>query len=283
MLTHPLLPKLKTLGLSGMVDTLEERAQIAQLQNMTPVDFLALLLDDEIDRRNQRKHERLERLAGFEYVRLLSGFDFSEVPSLDRSLVLDMATCQFIHKKQNWILCGPTGVGKSHLATAIGYEAIKRNLKVLCMKASVMLDELLAARADGTYAKEMARIQSCDLLMIDDFGLRPLTEQGADDLYEIIHSRYERGSIIITSNLAPAEWPGLFGNELLASAALDRLTHHARITIIIGESYRQKHRRKEIPPVTKHNEASYDASRASGAGFDMPGTLRETSSDASGG
>ena len=246
MLTHPLLPKLKQLQLSGMVDTLDERAQMAQLQHLTPVDFLALLLDDEIDRRRQRKTQRLERLAGFDNVKLLSQFDFSAVPTLDRSLILDLAACQFIHKKQNWLVCGPTGVGKSHLATAIGYEAIKRDLTVLNMSAAGMLAELAVARADGSHDKRLNRIVRCDLLIIDDFGLRPLTEQGADDLYEIIHSRYERGSIIMTSNRSPAEWPDLFGNALLASAALDRLTHHARITVITAESYRQKSRRKPM-------------------------------------
>jgi len=253
MLTHPLLPKLKELRLSGMVDTLDERAQIAQLQNLTPVDFLALLLDDEIDRRQQRKCERLERMAGFDNVKLLSHFDFAAVPGLDRSLVLDMATCQFVQKKQNWLLCGPTGVGKSHLATAIGYEAIKRNLTVLCVGHAGLLSDLLAARADGSHARVMHKLLRCDLLIIDDFGLRPLTEEGADDLYEIIHSRYERGSMIMTSNRSPAEWPDLFGNALLASAALDRLTHHARITIVTGDSYRQKARRVSgVAPTAGH-------------------------------
>jgi DNA replication protein DnaC len=243
MLTHPLLPKLKELGLSGMVDTLDERAQMAQLQNLTPVDFLALLLDDEIDRRQQHKQERLERAAGFDTMKMLSQFDFAAVPCLDRSLALEMATCQFIQKKQNWILCGPTGVGKSHLATSIGYEAVKRRMKVLFVSAAPMLNDLLVSRADGSHAKRMTAILRCDLLIIDDFGLRQLTEIGADDLYEIIHSRYERGSIVITSNRSPSEWPELFGNPLIASAALDRLTHHARITIITGDSYRQRQRR----------------------------------------
>lgn len=254
MLTHPLLPKLKELRLSGMVDTLDERAQMAQLQNMTPVDFLALLLDDEIDRRQQRRCERLERTARFDNVKLLAQFDFSAVPGLDRSLVLDLATCQFIQKKQNWLLCGPTGVGKSHLATAIGYEAIKRNLSVLSVSAAGLLTDLLAARADDSHAKLMHKLLRCDLLIVDDFGLRPLTEQGADDLYEIIHSRYERGSIIMTSNRSPSEWPDLFGNALLASAALDRLTHHARITIITGDSYRQKHKRATVATVAREGE-----------------------------
>ena len=254
MIAHPLLPKLKTLRLSAMAETLDERTQMAQLQQMTHLDFLALLIDDEIDRRLQKKHQRLENAAGFENVKLLSQFDFAAVPTLDRSVVLDMATCQFVHKKQNWIVCGPTGVGKSHLATAIGYEAIKREMNTLAFSMSKLLGNLHAARADGSHHSLLRKVATCDLLILDDFGLRPLTEGGADDLYEIIQTRYERGSIVITSNRAPAEWPDLFGNTLLASAALDRLTHHARVTVITGDSYRQRNRRKETTDTKKQND-----------------------------
>jgi DNA replication protein DnaC len=248
MMTHPLLPKLKQLRLSGMVDTLDERVEMAKLNNMTYIDFLALLLDDVVGQRQQAKHELMERKAHFDDIKLVGTFDFASSPGLDRSLVLDMATCQFIKRKQNWLLCGPTGVGKSHLAIAIGYEAIKRGMSVLFQSSSKMLMDLMRARADGTHAKQMAAILKNDLLIIDDFGLRPLTTEGADDLYELIHGRYERGSIIITSNRSPSEWPDIFGNALLASAALDRLTHHARITIITGDSYRQKSRRSAGQP-----------------------------------
>ena len=130
MLSHPLLPKLKALRLSGMTDSLEERAQLAREQKLTPVEFLALLLDDEIDRRHRKRLARMEISAGFENVKLLSDFDFAAAPALDKSLVLEMAACSFIKRKENWLICGPTGVGKSHLATAIGYEAIKRGLSV---------------------------------------------------------------------------------------------------------------------------------------------------------
>jgi DNA replication protein DnaC len=266
MLAHPLLPKLRQLFLSGMVETLEERAQLAQLQNLTPIDFLALLLDDEIDRRQQSKHRRMEKQAGFESgAKLLADFDFAALPGLDRSVVLDMATCQFIQKKQNWLLCGPTGVGKSHLATAIGYEGIKRGYSVLSTGCAAMLADLQRARADGGYQKMLHKLLKCDLLIIDDFGLRPLTEQGADDIYEIIHSRYERGSVIITSNRSPAEWPDLFGNTLLASAALDRLTHHARITVITGDSYRQKNRRRPEKSNVTNSGVTFQENKANAA------------------
>lgn len=244
MLSHPLLPKLRELRLSGMVETLEERAELAREQNLAPVEFLALLIDDEIERRRQKKQKRIERAAGFESTKLLSQFDFAAIPTLDRSVVLEMATCRFILEKENWLVCGPTGVGKSHLVTAIGYEAIKRDMRVLSYPAHRLLMELFAARADGSYPRLMHKIITADLLILDDFGFRPITVQGAEDLYEVIHQRYERGSIILTSNRSPSEWPELFGDSLLASAALDRLTHHARVTVITGESYRQKERRK---------------------------------------
>jgi DNA replication protein DnaC len=251
MLTHPLLPKLRELCLGGMVESLDARAALAQSQGLTPVEFLALLLDDEIERRHQRRFRLREREAGFESLKRLADFDFSALPTLDKALVLEMATCLFVQAKENWLLCGPTGVGKSHLATAIGYEAIKRGMKVLSFAAHQLLARLLAARADGTYARLLAKLTGVELLIIDDFGLRPISAQGAEDLYELIARRYERGSILLTSNRAPQEWAEVFGDSLLASAALDRLTHHARITIMTGESYRQRHRRKEVKPTPK--------------------------------
>jgi len=246
MLSHPLLPKLKELRLSGMVDTLEERAELAREQKLSAIEFLALLIDDEIERRQQKKQSRMEKTAGFESPKLLSGFDFTAAPTLDRALVLEMATCNFIGRHENWLICGPTGVGKSHLAIAIGYEAIKRELKVLSFSVHKLLGDLFGARADGSYSRLMHKLVSADLVILDDLGLRPITAQGAEDLYEIIHHRYERGSIVLTSNRSPSEWPELFGDSLLASAALDRLTHHVRVTIVTGESYRQRQRRKEV-------------------------------------
>jgi len=251
MLTHPLLPKLKELRLSGMLHSLEERAALAQEQQLSPVEFLALLLEDELERRHQRTQARRQKEAGFEYLKTIADFDFAAVPTLDRALVLGMATCGFITAKENWLICGPTGVGKSHLVTAIGYEAIRRGMKVLSFATHRLLAELLAARADGTYQKLLAKLASVELLIIDDFGLRPISAQGAEDLYELIARRYERGSILLTSNRSPSEWTEVFGDALLASAALDRLTHHARVTVITGESYRQRHRRSEIRSVGK--------------------------------
>ena len=136
-------------------------------------------------------------------------------------------------------------MGKSHLANALACEALKRDYRVLSRATHRLLADLHAARANGTHTRLLARILNTDLLVLDDFGLQPLTAQGAQDLYEIISERYERRAIIITSNRAFEEWAELFGNDLLASAALDRLTHHAQTLIIRGDSYRQRNRRKE--------------------------------------
>ena len=178
MLTHPLSPKLKELRLSGMLASLEERAELAQEQQLSPVEFLALLLEDELERRHQRTQTRRQKEAGFEYLKTLADFDFAAVPTLDRALVLEMATCSFLTAKENWLICGPTGVGKSHLATAIGYEAIRRGMKVLSFATHRLLADLLAARADGTHHKLLTKLTAVELLIIDDFGLRPIERAG---------------------------------------------------------------------------------------------------------
>jgi len=221
MVTHPLLPKLRQLRLSGMLDSLEVRAAQAVAGGIAPLEFLALLLDDELGRREQRQ------------------------PGLNRTLVMELATCAFLERQENLLVCGPSGIGKSHLASALLFEAVKRGHRALLRPVHHLLGDLQTGRGDGTHKRRMFRACTVDLLVLDDFGLRPLSAQGADDLYEIVAERYERRPTIITSNRALEEWPEVFGDELLANAALDRLTHRARILIMRGVSYRQRGRRKE--------------------------------------
>jgi len=245
MMTHPLLPKLRQLKLSGMLNTLDLRAEQALNEHLAPIEFFALLLDDELERRSQQRLAYRLSQSGCNAQKSLAHFDFSAVPGINRTMINDFATCAFVNRHENILLCGPTGVGKSHLANGLAIEALKQDLRVFSRPVHRMLTELHASRASGGYPRALSRILKCDLLILDDFGLQALSPGSIQDLYEIISERYEQGSIIVTSNRSFEEWHEVFCNELLASAALDRLTHHSHLLVITGESYRQRSRRKE--------------------------------------
>lgn len=266
MLSHPLKDKLRELKLSGMADTMQAREELAREQQLSHIEFLALLLDDEIERRSQSRLLRQEKAAGFESPKRLSQFDFSLVPSLSRSLVMEMASCQFVTRKENWIIHGPTGVGKSHLSTAIGYEAIKQGLRVVSGISHHLIADLIGSRGTPLYARRVKCLTACDLLILDDFGLRNFVFSGAEEVYEVIRLRYEKGSILITTNREPKEWPAVFGDGLIASAALDRLTHHAHITCIDTDSFRQRSRKAQAQNVEPESQTKSIKSRDETAG-----------------
>jgi DNA replication protein DnaC len=250
MMSHPLLPKLRQLKLSGMALTLDVRAAQAIERQLSPIEFLALLLDDELERRDQSRLALRLSQSGCDSHKTLAHFDFLAASAINRTYIQDLATCAFVARHENVLMCGPSGVGKSHLANALAIEAMKRDYRVLSRPTHRLLADLHAARANGSYPRLLGRALKTELLVLDDFGLHPLTPQAAQDLYEIITERYERGSLIITSNRAFEEWAEVFPSDLLASAALDRLTHHAHTLIIRGDSYRQRNRRKEVSGTT---------------------------------
>jgi DNA replication protein DnaC len=245
-LTHQLTPMLRTLRLSGILETLEVRNRQAVEQQSSFVEFLTMLLHDEVERRAQSKLRLRLRRAAFDPTKTLEGFDFSFNPKLNKAQVFDLATCAFIERHEAVLVYGPTGVGKSHLAQALAHEACRRGHEVLFINTDKMLVHLAGGRADGTREQRLARYTRPDLLVLDDFGLKALRPPGPEDIYDVINERYERGSILLTSNRDRAEWPDLFGEPLLASAALDRLTHGAHFVEITGQSFRAEHTKKQV-------------------------------------
>ena len=235
---HQLTPLLRQLRLSGILATLEARHRQALDGQWSYVDFLERLLQDEVERRAQKQLALRLRRSSLNTTKTLEGYDFGFNPALNRQQILHLAAGDYIARRRNLLICGPTGVGKSHLAQALAHEAVRQGHEVLFINTHKMLQHLHGGRADGTWERRLAHYLRPDLLVLDDFGLKPLTEPAPSDLYDVINERYEVGSILITSNRAPEEWPDLFGNPLLASAGLDRLAHHAETLVITGRSYR---------------------------------------------
>lgn len=240
---HELEPFLKRLRLSGVLQTLEVRHQQAMTEQWSYIDFMARLLEDEVERRAQKQLAQRVRRAQINSNKTMSGFDFSFNPKLNRQTVLDLASCDFIRQKRNVLLCGPTGVGKSHLAQALVHEACRQGFSARFVNTHQMLQHIHGGRADGSWERRVQSYCRPDLLVLDDFGLKPLAPPAPEDLYDVINQRYEQGSIILTSNRSPNEWPALFGDPLLASAGIDRLAHHAKVLVIQGDSYRAKGRK----------------------------------------
>jgi len=235
---HQLTPYLKQLRLSGILETLEVRNRQAIDGRWSYVEFLSRLLEDEVDRRGQKQLLLRLRRATVNTTKTLENFDFAFNPNLNRQQLLQLASCDYIRQKHNVLICGPTGVGKSHLAQALAHEACRLGFDVLFINAHQMLQHLHGGRADGTLERRLQTYLRPDLLILDDFGLKPLRSPGPEDLYDVINERYEKGSILLTSNRAPSEWPELFGDPLLASAGLDRLAHRAEVIILQGKSFR---------------------------------------------
>ena len=243
-LKHQLTPHLKHLRLSGILETLDVRSQQAIEGKWSYLEFLSRLLEDEVERRAQKQLDLRLRRGLLDPAKTLETFDFDFNPTTSRQQLLALAACDYIRQKRNVLICGPTGVGKSHLAQALGHEVCRQGLQVLYINTHKMLKHLNGGRADDSWDRRLNTYLRPDLLILDDFGLKPLQPPSPEDLYDVINERYERGSILLTSNRAPAEWPGLFQDPLLASAGLDRLTHRAQVLIIRGKSFRAKDRQQ---------------------------------------
>ena len=243
-ITDELVPVLKKLRLSGVLGTLDLRTKEAVEGDLSHSEFLFRLCTDEVERREAKQLDQRVRRAAFESDKRLEDFEWSFNPQVPKAKIVDLATCHFVEKRENVLLIGTTGVGKSHIGQALGERACRAGYSTLYVSAHRMLSQLRASRADQSYDKKLLRFTSPDLLVVDDLGLRPLGGDEPIDLYEVIRARYERGSMIVTSNRALEEWYPLFRDDLMASAAMDRLLHHAHAVVMEGNSFRNPPRAK---------------------------------------
>jgi DNA replication protein DnaC len=233
-----LTPMLKQLRLSGIMDSIESRNRQAIDEKFSYMDFLATIIQDEIARRTQKRLETALRRANFRNQKTLEEFDFTFNPNINRGLITDLASCRFIEEKVCVFIVGPCGTGKSHIAQALGHCAIRAGHDVLFTTVSKMLSQLNAARANNGFERQFAKFASASLLIIDDFGLKPLKGSQDEDFHDVIAERYERKSTIVTSNLDIPEWTDAFPNRILGAATIDRLRHGAYKVVLEGKSYR---------------------------------------------
>lgn len=233
-----LTPILKQLRLSGLLESLETRNREAIENKLTYPEFLALMIQDEAARRDQKKYDMRLRRSGFRGDKTLEGFDFNFNPGLNQELINELARCGFVDEKVAVLIAGPCGTGKSHLAQAIGHCAVRAGVDVMFTTQSNLLSQINAARATGNIERKLQTLTRVPLLIIDDFGLKPLKPGQDEDFHDLIGERYERAATIITSNLDFGEWGEAFPNKLLGASTLDRIRHGAYQLVLDGKSYR---------------------------------------------
>ncbi|MFI0446966.1 IS21-like element helper ATPase IstB [Actinomadura sp. 6N118] len=232
---------LRELKLSGMLQTLDARLAQARAGQLGHLDFLTVLCQDEISRRQTMSMQRRIRRAHFDEQVTLEGFDFAASPKLPAAQIRDLAALRWLHAGESVILYGPVGVGKTHIAQALGHLAIRQGADVRFIKTSRALADLAGGRADHTWQKRIRELARPAVLILDDFGMRELTAPQADDLYELITERTGR-SLILTSNRGPVDWYPLFPNPVVAESLLDRLINTSHQVFMNGPSYRPNKR-----------------------------------------
>ena len=237
---HQLEQQLKLLKLGGMLTTIEQRIHQAEDGHLGYVDFLELLLEDEIERRSDHRLSLRIARARFDQVQTFEEFDFGADPSIPSQQIRDLATCRFLERHASLIICGPVGVGKTHIARALGVEACRRGYVVLFTKTARLLRDLAGGHADGSWEQRFRAYLRADVLILDDFAMQEFTGPQAEDLYQLIDERVGRSSLIVTSNRSPQDWYPLFPNPVLAESILDRLAGTAHQLTLTGKSYRPR-------------------------------------------
>jgi DNA replication protein DnaC len=236
---------LKKLKLPTFQSDYAKLARQCATEGKDHVQYLLRLCELELIERERRMIERRIKAARFPATKSLDSFDFKAIPSLNKALTMELARCEFVDRRENVIALGPSGTGKTHVTLGLGLAACQKGLKVRFTTAAALVHELIEAVDDRRLQRLQKTLASQDLLLIDELGFVPLSKTGAELLFEIISQRYERGSIIITSNLPFDEWTEVFGSERLTGAILDRLTHHVHILEMNGESFRLRQSRKD--------------------------------------
>jgi DNA replication protein DnaC len=240
MLLEQTLEKLSQLKLRGMTSALEHWKQ-SGMKDLEPADLVGLLVDAECTARENRRLTQNLRMARFPVAATVEAIDYQHPRGLGKQKMLELYSCRWVAARQNVIISGSTGLGKSYLPCALGNKACREGYRVLYTRAPKLFGELLQARADGTYRKMIQRLAKLHVLIIDDFGTAPLDAQERRDLREVLEDRYSVSSTIITSQLEPKEWHSFIGDATIADAICDRLVHNAHRFKLAGESMRKKY------------------------------------------
>jgi DNA replication protein DnaC len=235
-----LLDGMKRLKLRNTRQYIDEYCQMAAKSSMTYLDFLKLVIQEEVAARDETQLIKRIRAARFPMKKNLQEFDFVFQSSIPKKEILELQTLTFLERHENLIMLGPPGVGKSHIAISLGYEAVLQGKSVLFITAQDLIDHLYAALADGTVKQRLKSLTKQDLIIIDELGYLPMDDIAGNHLFQVISNAYERQSLIITSNRPFQDWGTFFPNSSLASATLDRLLHYANVFTFRGDSYRMK-------------------------------------------